>query len=356
MTDLLFSNLLIVFLCIPVLLRPFAGTLAQNQSRRDAFAIIPLISLFICLLSIVAFSLEFSNLILLIFSLIVFFFNLNRFISFCMQLQRDYFNGFFKIFSLFLLVILLFLTALIYFYKPSPIPSFNADLEKTLYHGSSSRGFYTRKTLFDPITAVKTECFPVLKDDMKSTLPTVLYIPDICTSTSDALEQLLELSEKGCRVISFDFYPSDIVYINSLLDSPPLRSFSQRIIYAKNPSFFEKNNERFQENKEREIFSALSVLQSENLTPLYIIAEGFTVEGAKRIQERYPQSVADVFITKNTMNPLNSSHSGMAQLYKTKGLDLILLEQTSKTIEADSSTEKSAAQRIFELVLASEGV
>jgi len=351
MTDILFSHLLIIFLCLPVLLRPFAGTLAQYQSRRDTFSIIPLIALGVCILSIIAFSLELSNLILLLFCLIVFLLNLNRFISFCTQMQRDYFTVFFKIFSLLLFVILLLITVLLLVFRPSPLPAIKAEQQKTLYYGSSSRGFFTRKTFFDPITAIKTEYMPessLLTPENK--LPTVLYIPDLFTNTSDALEQLLLLSEQGYRVISFDFYPSDITYINPLWDTAVFRSFAQRVLLINNPSFFDENLTRFQDNKEREIFAALSILQSENLTPFYIIAEGFAVEGAKRIQNRFPQSVKGIFIAKEKITPFYSEQSGMAQLNKTKPLELFTAGLGNKEIRETLYTADNTAQRVHEFL------
>lgn len=270
-------------------------------------------------------------------------------------MQRDYFTVFFKIFSLLLLLLLLFFTALLLIFRPSPLPSLKADQIKTLYYGSSARGFFTRKTLFDPITAVKTECLPESSTFApENTLPVVLYIPDLFTNTSDALEQLLRLSEYGYRVISFDFYPSDITYINSLWDAAAFRSFSQRVFFANKPSFFEDNLIRFQENKEREIFSALSILESENLSPFYIIAEGYTVEGAKRIQNRYPQSVKGVFTAKEQTAPFYSEQRGMAQLEKTKPLELFLFGFAKKEIPQNLSAADNTAQRAHEFLSALE--
>lgn len=359
MTDLLFSHLLIIFLCIPVLLRPFSGTISQYQNKRDTFSIIPLIAVGICALSILAFSLEISNLTLLAFCLLLFFLNLNRFISFSTHMQRDYFNAFFKTFSLILLIILAGITTLLIVFRPAPIQQIQADQTKTLYYGNSSRGFFTRKTLFDPVTAEKTECLPASYTGDEAKLQTVLYIPDLFCSTEDALEQLLLLAQFGYRVVSFDFYTSDINYLHPFFDAAVFRSVSQRLMYVSNPDYFETNKQRLEENKERETAAALSILQSEDLCPIVIIAEGFTVQGAQRLLERYPQAVSSVFTVKEKSALETSPVPGMAQLSKTKPLELFLFGLSknkerilslqagdiSPDVKKDSVIPSNAAQR-----------
>lgn len=350
MTDILFAQLLIVSLSLPVLLRPFAGTFSQYQTKSDTFSVIPTILIIICILSIIAFSLDLSLLVLLIFCIILSFLNMNRFISFCMHMQKDYFSVFFRLFSLILLLILLGITSLFIFFKPAAIGKIEAEQTKTLYYGSPTRGFFTRKTLFDPVTAVKTECLPSAYSSSEDTvLSTILYIPDLFASTSDALEQMLLLAHKGYRVVSFDFYTSEITYLNSFLDKASFRTFAQRLYYNRNSAYFDENTIRFQENKEREISAALSILQSEEPTPVLLIAEGFTIEGAIKVQERYPQAITSVFIAKKEHALIPSGQQGMTQLIKTKTLELFVYGISNNNTEPDSIPASQRAHIFFTL-------
>jgi len=158
---------------------------------------------------------------------------------------------------------------------------------------------------------------------------------------------MLELSRLGYRVVSFDFYPSDITYINTFIDIAHFRSFFQRMYYSNDPSSFNAKVPLLQANKERELESGLSILQSEEFTPVFIISEGYTAAGAEQIQKRYPQAVKKVF-TDSKENALSAAdNSLMSSLNKTKPLEFFLISLRNGKKLTDSWSFSGIRSRII---------
>lgn len=259
-------------------------------------------------------------------------------------MQKDYFTLGFRFVSAILLLVLVLLTITIILFRPHTLPATKAEQSQTLYYGSPYRGFFTRKTIIDPITAIKTEFFPAdITETQKNNLPRVLYVPDIFSSTHDATEELLLLAQKGFRVTAFDFYSKDIDYLNSLLDSKLFRDFSNHLLYYFYPSFYTNNKEALLQNKEIELFAGLSILQSEEPSPVFVIAEGFTVWGAEKLQHKYAKVIQGVFISNEAFAIEPSKNMRFAHIEKTKPLEALFLNIKQHELEPYQKASHKAA-------------
>ena len=88
MTDLLLSQLLVLLILLPVLLRPFS----KNLQKGTAIPILPFISLFVCICTIIGHDIVLFSALLLLFVVIVFLSEIIRLIAFFQGVLNDFYG------------------------------------------------------------------------------------------------------------------------------------------------------------------------------------------------------------------------------------------------------------------------
>lgn len=291
MTDIYLAQILILFLQIPVLYRPFAKQRSHTQYIKDVYSLLPYISLFIIILSIFAFSLQISLALLFLLNLLSCFLNLPRALSFISGMQKDFFSISFKVISALLLVLSTMFFVFLTIYKPSPNVMTDLVATKTTYYGSHQGGFFERQGFFRGISAEQIEIYP------SEITQTIIAIPDYCFDLEDMYAASISLAEKGYKLVLFDFFAKDKGPFPRLSQKKLVKNFYEKMRLLFFPASYKTKKPELIEQKKRELLSAISILYSNEPEKVFIITEGLSFEAALSLQEEYPFVIEGVFST-----------------------------------------------------------
>lgn len=347
MSALFIGILLVVIALLPVTIRVFSPKLFERQQKLDSLSIVPVILLLVCFLLFCAFGCTYSILIVTTITFIVFLTNLRNFYNLCMGLTRGSFSFPIKIISILQTIILVIILITVFVYSPVLIK--NEQPKVTSYYGSSKSGYQIREDFFEKTTAqqflfkaYKAEeetSEDIIEENPETSIEksietqkneiqvkNVLYIPDIYVMLQDSQGTLSFLAEKGYDVHGFAFYDTRINYFNNYKDNSVFRNFCLRNEYAKNKEKLIKNNELFINAKKKEYISALKILKNENITSVYILAEGNCVQAAREIQNQYPELVVAVYEIKADEKLMDNYIDGFANLQQTRPFEAAMIK------------------------------
>lgn len=327
MSTLFLSLFLIIFVLFIVTLRVFLPDFYMRQQKYDSLAILPIITLIISFLVLNAYGLTCSILIAIFLSLFVFLVNLRRFYNLCIGLNRDDFNPVFKTVSILQSFLLFAFLILILVFMPTTLKT--QKLTTKLFYGSHKAGFFEKTNLLEKTTA-KLDVYFAPKDLNESETnqikepKNVIYISDIFVTTQDAKGTLSYLADKGYNVYAFSFFDK-INYFNNFMDSKTYSPFFLRYEYKNKTENLQESKEMFVQQKITEYTSVLTLMESMNNLPVYILAEGNCIPAAEIIQEKFPEAILGIYKI-NVDDKIEGYIDGFANLQQTKPLESAILK------------------------------
>ena len=327
MSMLFLSLFLVIFVLFFVTLRIFVPKVYSRQQKLDSLSILPILMVIVSFLILNGFGLTHTILIAIILSIFVFIVNLRRFYNLCIGLDRDDYHPLFKIVSIIQNFLLLaFLLLLIIFYPPLLK---NSKPESAIFYGSHKAGFFEKTNLLEKTTA-KLDVYFAPKDLNESGTnqikepKNVIYISDIFVTTQDAKGTLSYLADKGYNVYAFSFFDK-INYFNNFMDSKTYSPFFLRYEHKNKTENLQESKEMFVQQKITEYTSVLTLMESMNNLPVYILAEGNCIPAAEIIQEKFPQAVLGIYKI-NVDDKIEGYIDGFANLQQTKPLESAILK------------------------------
>lgn len=331
MSALFIGIVLVVIALLPVTIRVYSSKLFERQQKLDSLSIVPVVLLLVCFLLFCAFGCTYSIIIITTITFIIFLTNLKNFYNLCMGLTRGSYSFPIKIISILETIVLLIVLIVLFIYSPVLIK--NKQPKVTSYYGSSKSGYQVREDFFEKTTAqqflfeaYKSEDETNSEETENAQIKNVLYIPDVYIMLQDSQGTLSFLAEKGYDVHGFTFYDSRINYFNSYKDNSVFRNFCLRVEYSTNKEKLLKNSELFINAKKKEYLSALKILQSENVSSVYILAEGNCVQAAREIQNQFPELVIAVYEIKADEKQMDNYIDGFANLQQTRPFESKMLK------------------------------
>lgn len=327
MSMLFLSLFLVIFVLFFVTLRIFVPKVYSRQQKLDSLSILPILMVIVSFLILNGFGLTHTILIAIILSIFVFIVNLRRFYNLCIGLDRDDYHPLFKIVSIIQNFLLLaFLLLLIIFYPPLLK---NSKPESAIFYGSHKAGFFEKTNLLEKTTA-KLDVYFAPKDLNESETnqikepKNVIYISDIFVTTQDAKGTLSYLADKDYNVYAFSFFDK-INYFNNFMDSKTYSPFFLRYEHKNKTENLQESKEMFVQQKITEYTSVLTLMESMNNLPVYILAEGNCIPAAEIIQEKFPQAVLGIYKI-NVDDKIEGYIDGFANLQQTKPLESAILK------------------------------
>jgi hypothetical protein len=215
MADIVFAEVLILILLLPVVLRP----LFRRSHQVDSIVLLSPVSLLCAVLVLIAFGIHFSTLIAFIMSFVVFLTNGRAFVRFTGKLYVDYYKVPFRIVSFIEGFLIALCILMLFIWGPKKI-----EPTKTYpITGSYSRTITERKGYTS-----STDGF-IYEFDTKEPLFSnlmILLIPSQYSNGEDFFPLLQNLSIMGLPSVTYNSFVKDIPYFGNWLDSPRIRSFA----------------------------------------------------------------------------------------------------------------------------------
>lgn len=321
MFDGFLSQMLIVFLLTVISARFFF----TKNAKIDSCAILAPITFALSLVNIFLWNLTETNLILAIFSLIVFATNFRALIRLSANLFIDRYSPFFCIFSTLELIFTVLLAIFLVLNRPVKAVPKDFASTKTICRlsGNVSRGFtpllakdfFYKSTgtlkIFAPASTKDTESAPAPTSasepaaepaapeqetapnsaaPQKKNTPLLLFCGNGTAETADYEPYLLFLSKKGYTVLAADFYADDCLYLPGIYNSRFLRKF----LLLKDKDFLKKTQSSATKLNQVNSYKALTKLAGELYgadTPLFFVFDSLDFDSISEITENAaPQS------------------------------------------------------------------
>lgn len=258
MSDLFIGEILVLFLLLPVLIRPFL----RRLQRVEGIPLLPFLAFLLCLAIIAGMGLRITFLPLFAFTVLVFVSGLIRLFRLFRHLPTDWYSPVSVAYNSFLLVVFVGVFFTSFLFAPETGYISKGRVQRTLVLQTDSPYVRARYRVWSP-------------EKSPNANPTVLFLGDISSSADGRNTTALLLAESGYTVIAAD-YTCRRDYANLLLFVPSLRQFSVQFgkIFSKCPKL----------TTDEEIFAAQSAELSRMIAyarktrgdsvPLFGIAEG----------------------------------------------------------------------------------
>jgi hypothetical protein len=313
MSDLLLGELLCLGLLIIICGRIFF----IKREKIVHITILAPVALVLSFLLITAWGLTLMEAAIFLLTALVFLSNIHAMSRFMAHLYIDHYNPAFYIFSLFLFICSIAVTAVALYFRPVPVPParFNVSVTKQAVTGSFSAGVKIKDKLSDKTRGILWTFKPGSNIAPKKTA--IIFSADKRADTARYLPYLTLLANAGYTVLAADFYMPDGHWLSGKLDSPILRRAAMIYLSEKETERFKSMDKNFTENTVREYDSLIS-LGTDILgsgTPLFIIGDAMESDALGLIRQKYPYQVTGTYMLGNIKE------------YKTSGYGCI--EQTS---------------------------
>lgn len=279
MTDLFVSEILILAFFIPVFLRPFSKSL----KKVPAILLLPLFAIILCILTIIGQGVYFSNCLILLFSIIVFIYNLPKFFSFFSDLSTSIYSISEIVFSL----IFLILSGLLFFltWKFAPYTAMNVSGKAIV-----------KELCLEELTG-KSYGKIYLAENAKEQNSIIILLPNMKKTSYESNTVLLHLLENSYEVICIEHF-------EELLPIAPKNFYnflaSCKKLYYKT---FKRGEEKLTSfaisaNEEKNFIKILQAIIKKyaNARNVYIFSEGMYSEPLIRnFNEYFAESVNAAF-------------------------------------------------------------
>lgn len=221
MCDQTISELLILFIILYSFLRIFFKT----KIKADSIAILPVVSLIFSLLSILAWGVTETELIVFFLAFFNVVWNFRAIIRLRARLIVDQYSVLFVLASLINIVLVIGAGIFIFLYRPVRCEpkKYNVSATEYYYKGSFDKGFTQyQKGLGFPAAKIKRYTPEEYYADQRVTL---FFIPEKSASIRTYEPYLVKLSQCGYTVYTAEFYSPDRIYAGKGKDFYLFRSF-----------------------------------------------------------------------------------------------------------------------------------
>lgn len=294
-----------------------------KNARKDPLAVIAPFAFILSILQIVAWGIEFLTVLGFFIAFLVLVSNFHALFRYSERLYIDHYSPLMKFWAV--LTTMLSVPAIFLTIVTAPVELKNNELKisetKTRYTGSFRAGFQ-KAGIFSPSNAQLYMFSPnnPAEQNEGEQIPLILFFPDKRGDTQNYLPYLQLLAQKGCTVLSADFFSDDLKWLHSFEDYKLLRQ-SAFVFHSL------KNYQKFMSQRE---FYSYNILQECNAM-LKFTDELFSPETKFYMVSDVMGNIAiSDFAKMNNSRVLGTFFLDSVEEYKTAGYGCV--EQTSPTV------------------------
>ena len=286
-------------LILSFLLLTNSRVLFVKREKKDVIVVLAPLSLFLSLLLIFAWGLDFISLYLVFLSILVILSNFHALFRYSANLYVDHYSGLMKFwaFITIMLSILGIVVTILFFPGHLSEKKLNVEETKYYYEGSFRNGF-SEKTLFGKTNVIITE-FTKNEEEEAIEAPSnvILLIPDKRGDSQAYKEYLQLLTQEGNRVFTADFFTEDGKY----LDTPGETRYTRQFLFilyqllGKTDYYSQKDKIAF--NITQEIEVALSILEEDfDISgPVFLVTDEMSAPAATMYKMKNRQKISGSF-------------------------------------------------------------
>jgi hypothetical protein len=282
MSDLFVGEILIFFLLLPVMLRPFF----RRLQRIEGCALLPFLAFLLCVAVIAAFGLQITFLPVLFFCLLVFLSGLARLFRLFRHLPTDWYSPVAKVYGVFLLLLFVSVLWLSFAFAP----------EAAFFSGKNVQRVFSTQTVSGGIKARVTTWSPPVAGTNAEKNPIVLFVGDVSSGATGRRTAASILAENGYTVVAADFSGSRD-YENPLLASSTLRTFLFRFSRVFSISLAPANGKTVRFAQTREVDRLVEIAKGRygSDAVFYVVAEGSACDAVLSLRSARPDLFGGVF-------------------------------------------------------------
>jgi hypothetical protein len=277
MTDLFVGEVLVLFLILPVLIRPFF----RRMQRLGGLALFPLLSFLLCIATISAVGLRISFLPVLALSFVVLMAGLSRLFRLFRNLPTDLYSPSLSVFYGFLLLVFALVTGVSVYTMPEAAYISRQNVRKAVTIENLPAGVDARVLTWLPPVGVQEKGVVVFEGDVSSRADGRTTLASI-------------LAESGYRVVAANFR-SGTDYLSALLSFPGFRGWLATTVRFLPGVPFPASQEEIFSAQSKDLDRLVALARADgNSLPLYIVAEGSACRPAVASATSGSESVAGV--------------------------------------------------------------
>ena len=336
------GELLILFLLVLNCSRMFF----LKYGKVDSLTILSPVCVFLSLLQIISWNVDFFSILLLVISIFSFFTNFRALLRFCSGLYVDHYSIAFKIGAFVILLASLAEIGLLVWFYPKEIrpESYDVSVEKVRLSGSFTGGF-EKAPFFSKGSGTIYRYSP---KNLKKTKPeAIILLSDKRADSRSYLPYMIFLAKSGYRVYTGDFYSGDLRWLHSFADSKFFRRLAMLFEYKKNPVQFNGQKEFYAWNMSKELDSLLKYAREDignSEYKLFIVGDWMADVA---LDDFYKKKNEDIFgILKLSQLPEFTS-AGFGFIRHAYPLDAFLLGYEKA---ADFSEIQAVAEKTIEML------
>ena len=284
MTNQTISELLIIFLCAVSCARIFF------RVKSDAGAIIPFFNIFIAVLNLFAWGLNYTDIFLLILTVTIAIWNIRAVLRLSHHLVVDHFTLPFILISLLNLVISCAAGVIIFLYRPVPVNAQKYNTaETTAYYTKDSEGNYIEET--DRFGSKKIRIHKYTNSIDGDSDRIILFMPPKACRNDYYVPFYYKLAHDGYTVYTAEIYSKDNTWFKGNKDTPMCRTFYfsklRRNSIDDYQSFLNLNKMKYL--KEYETLFKIAVPDGSN--HVFLCCDGDLSQQLNELQLMYPSSI-----------------------------------------------------------------
>ena len=332
-------------LILGFLLLTNSRVLFVKREKKDVIVMLSPLSLFLSILLIFAWGLDFISLYLVFLSILVILSNFHALFRYSANLYVDHYSGLMKFWAFITIMLSLFGIVVTILFFPGHLSSkkLNVEERKHYYEGSFRNGF-TEKTLFGKTNVIITEYTKEEQNDEDATLNTedaaelsqkvILLVPDKRGDSLAYSEYLQLLADKGYRVFSADFFTEDAKYLETPGETRYTRQFLFILYQLLGRTDYYSQKDKLAFNITQEIEETLAILEKdfEITEPVFLVTDEMTAPAGSLYKMKNHQKISGGF------------NLASASAYKTPGYGFITFNNPLLAKLLGYSVDRSKSQ------------
>ena len=241
-----------------------------RSARLDPLSALPLITLVLCVLFLVAFGLTGINVLITAIAFFNFIWNIRSLVRFHNKLVVDHFGIMFIIVSIFNLIAVIVLTVFVIIYRP-------AKINTKTYAVQTSRQRYCLKENAYSECSSPIDYATLIVDKYTgetSSGKSILLMPGFLSSSSMYEPFCVKLAHDGYTVYSAQLFGKEAVWFGDIRDSRFLRRFCMMYSERNNPEEFEEALKHKDEYYSKLSSALIPIISADSTDKLYIVTDG----------------------------------------------------------------------------------
>lgn len=281
-------------LILGFLLLTNSRVLFVKREKKDVIVVLAPLSLFLSLLLIFAWGVDFVSIYLVFLSILVILSNFHALFRYSANLYVDHYSGLMMFWAFITIMLSVFGIVVIILFFPGHLSGKKLNVEETKYYyeGSFRNGF-SEKTLFGKTNVIITEYTKVETD----TQNVILLIPDKRGDTQAYTEYLQLLAQEGNRVFSADFFTEDAKYLDTPGETRYTRQFLFVLYQLLGRTDFYSQKEKLAFNITQEIEGVLDILEKdfEITGPVFLVTDEMSAPAGSLYKMKNRQKISGSF-------------------------------------------------------------